>query len=89
VCSSDLKYCWKVLASRINDGIKQKQLEESASKKKEIRGTGDRNARIRTFNFPQDRMTDHRIKENYNLRTILAGDLDGLFNDLAENLSNE
>ena len=43
-------------------------------------GTGDRSERIRTYNFPQGRLTDHRIGQNLNVWTVLDGDLDDLLN---------
>jgi len=67
---------------------KIKHAEESAAKKKMI-GSGDRSQRIRTYNFPQNRCTDHRLKgegaegANYNLESILAGDMDDLIDALA------
>jgi len=45
-------------------------------------GSGDRNARIRTYNFPQNRLTDHRINENYALEPIVAGEMDALLEAL-------
>jgi peptide chain release factor 1 len=39
-------------------------------------GSGDRNARIRTYNWPQNRMTDHRLNQNFSLEQVLAGKLD-------------
>lgn len=83
---ANLKYCWKMLASIIADAQHQQQAEKTASKKRALRGSGMRNERIRTYNFPQDRVTDHRIKKNYSLATILAGKLDSLVEDLVENL---
>lgn len=65
----------------------QKQQEESqaarASARKSQVGTGDRSEKIRTYNFPQDRLTDHRIKQNWNqLEKIMDGDLDPIITTL-------
>ncbi|MDD3150347.1 MAG: peptide chain release factor 1, partial [Candidatus Gastranaerophilales bacterium] len=43
-------------------------------------GTGDRSERIRTYNFPQGRLTDHRIGQNLNVKTVIEGDLEDLIN---------
>ena len=67
----------KILASKLAD----KQREEQALKISEIRKssikTGDRSAKIRTYNFPQSRVTDHRIKKSrHNIKQIMDGGLD-------------
>ena len=47
-------------------------------------GTGDRSERIRTYNFPQGRLTDHRIGQNLNVWTVIDGDLEELIHLLIE-----
>ena len=66
-----------VLAARINDlQIRERQQKEAAARKSLI-GSGDRSERIRTYNFPQGRMTDHRINLTlYKLAQVMEGDLD-------------
>ena len=73
----------RVLASRIMDGqLREKQAKEAATRKSLI-GSGDRSERIRTYNFPQGRMTDHRINLTlYKLDFIMDGDLAELTNAL-------
>jgi peptide chain release factor 1 len=84
---ANLKYCWKVLASRLCDHQLQQKETEEVARKKELRGTGMRNERIRTYNFPQNRVTDHRIKIKYSLNLILEGKLDAIVAALAKNLN--
>lgn len=66
----------KVLRSRIYERELQKHLDEISSKRKTMVSTGDRSAKIRTYNFPQGRVTDHRINLTlYNLADVMNGDL--------------
>ena len=73
----------KVLRSRLLQAEQEKQrLEQEASRRSQV-GTGDRSERIRTYNFPQSRVTDHRINLTlYKLEAVLEGDLDELFDAL-------
>jgi peptide chain release factor 1 len=66
-----------LLQSRILDNIQEKQRAEEAQTRKSLVGTGKRAERIRTYNFPQGRLTDHRINLTiYNLVQVMEGDLD-------------
>lgn len=67
----------KILKTRIYDKMVQKANAEEAANRKGLVGTGDRSERIRTYNFPQGRLTDHRIGLTlYSLDKIIEGDLD-------------
>jgi len=67
----------KVLAARIKDIQLREQQSKEAATRKSLIGSGDRSERIRTYNFPQGRMTDHRINLTlYKLDFIMDGDLD-------------
>jgi peptide chain release factor 1 len=69
----------KVLATRIKDVQLREQQAKEAATRKSLVGSGDRSERIRTYNFPQGRMTDHRINLTlYKLEAIMEGDLDEL-----------
>jgi peptide chain release factor 1 len=73
----------KVLAARIKDVQMREQQAKEAATRKSLIGSGDRSERIRTYNFPQGRMTDHRINLTlYKLDFIMDGDLDELTNAL-------
>jgi len=68
-----------VLAARINDAKQRQQQQQIASQRKSLIGSGDRSERIRTYNFPQGRITDHRINLTlYKIDAIMDGDLDEL-----------
>ncbi|MBQ4052543.1 MAG: peptide chain release factor 1 [Clostridia bacterium] len=85
----------KILRSRLADIEREKQEAALASERKSQVGTGDRSERIRTYNFPQGRVTDHRIGLTlYKLEQILNGDLDEVIDalvtsDQAEKLKGE
>lgn len=74
----------KILRSRLYEMMLQEQNEKIASERKMQVGTGDRSERIRTYNFPQGRMTDHRIGLTlYRLEDIMNGNLDEILDALA------
>jgi len=76
------------LRTRIYNLEYQKYLDEVASKRKTMVSTGDRSAKIRTYNYPQSRITDHRIGFTlYNLPAVVDGDIQELIDKLqvAEN----
>jgi peptide chain release factor 1 len=69
----------KILAARIKDKQVQEQQKKEASQRKSLIGSGDRSERIRTYNFPQGRVTDHRINLTlYKIDQIMDGDISEL-----------
>jgi len=72
----------RILKARLFDMEATKKARERADSRREQIGTGDRNMRIRTYNFPQNRVTDHRIKESYSLEMVIEGNLDKLVSAL-------
>jgi peptide chain release factor 1 len=75
----------RTLRSRLFEVQQRAQKEERDSSRRAQIGTGDRSEKIRTYNFPQDRVTDHRVKQSFhNLPAILDGDLDGLVDALRQ-----
>lgn len=74
-----------VLRSRLLDHEREKQMSDISQRRKSLVGTGDRSEKIRTYNFPQDRITDHRIKVNWHtINIIMDGDLDQILSVLLE-----
>jgi len=75
----------KVLRSRLVQAEEEKKAKEIGDTRRGQIGTGDRSEKIRTYNFPQDRVTDHRIKKSWSgLENILAGNLDDIIQSLQE-----
>jgi peptide chain release factor 1 len=75
---------WRVLAARIADKLAREAAAKEASTRKSLVGSGDRSDRIRTYNFPQGRVTDHRINLTlHKIDSIMDGDLDDLLSALA------
>ncbi|MCL2872646.1 MAG: peptide chain release factor 1 [Betaproteobacteria bacterium] len=79
-----------VLASRLLERERQARNQKEASMRKSLIGSGDRSERIRTYNFPQGRVTDHRINLTlYKIETIMDGDLDELIDALTQEFQAE
>jgi peptide chain release factor 1 len=65
-------------------------MNERAAARKSMVGSGDRSEKIRTYNFPQDRVTDHRIGESFfGVPRILSGEIDAIIDGLLESDRNE
>ena len=74
-----------VLRSRILARAVERQHQEASTKRRSQIGTGDRSERVRTYNFPQDRVTDHRVGlTTHNLEQVLDGDIDRFIDALIE-----
>lgn len=75
----------QVLRSRVYQKIEEEKLSKEAAERKSQIGSGDRSEKIRTYNYPQDRITDHRIKKSWsNMNTILDGGLDDVIGSLQQ-----
>jgi peptide chain release factor 1 len=75
----------RILRSRVYEMRQQRLHKERAEQRRSLIGSGDRGERIRTYNFPQNRLTDHRINLTlYKLDAIIAGELDELVQALKE-----
>ena len=74
---------FRLLGSKLYDLELEKRQSEEADLRRSQIGTGDRSEKIRTYNFPQSRVTDHRIKQNFhNIEDIMNGDLDALLDSI-------
>jgi peptide chain release factor 1 len=76
---------WRILRSRIYEHYEQEKRAQRDKQRRIMIGSGDRSERIRTYNFPQNRVTDHRINLSlYSLEKIIAGELDELVSALQD-----
>jgi len=72
-----------ILGAKLQAAKEEEEAKKHAAARKDQIGTGDRSEKIRTYNFPQDRLTDHRLKESWhNLEGIMMGALDPIFETL-------
>ena len=75
----------QILSAKLEQLHEEKEAREHAAKRKVQIGTGDRSEKIRTYNFLQDRVTDHRLKESWhNLPSILGGNIDNIVQALRD-----
>ncbi|MBQ8168423.1 peptide chain release factor 1 [bacterium] len=74
----------QILKAKLYDMEVQKQMQEITDLRRSQVGSGDRSERIRTYNFPQGRLTDHRINQNLNVWTVIDGELEDLLKLLIE-----
>jgi len=72
----------RILASRVKQHFDDIQRAQRDDARRTMIGSGDRSQRIRTYNYPQNRCTDHRVNRSYSLEKIAAGELDALIADL-------
>jgi peptide chain release factor 1 len=80
----------RVLKTRLYEHLQREEHEKRAKERKTMIGSGDRNERIRTYNFPDNRLTDHRINLTlYKLDQIIAGNLEPVTSALIEHERNE
>ena len=76
---------WQIMRSKLYEAEQAKRHEAIASERRMQIGSGDRSERIRTYNFPQNRVTDHRLSgdgKNFNIQTVINGDMDALIDSV-------
>lgn len=72
-----------ILRTRLNDQRRAEEAANASATRKSLIGTGDRSEKIRTYNFPQDRVTDHRIHySRSNINAVMDGDIDDILDEL-------
>ena len=76
---------WQIMRSKLYEAEQARRHEAIASERRTQIGSGDRSERIRTYNFPQNRVTDHRLSgdaKNFNIQTVINGDMDALIDSV-------
>ena len=80
----------QILQSKIKQMQEEKKQQEQGQLRKEQIGTGDRSEKIRTYNFPQDRVTDHRAEQSwYNIEKIMEGKIGAMLSDIKSALAGQ
>ncbi len=80
----------KILRTRLLNQLEEKKQKEVSQMRKNQVGTGDRSEKVRTYNFPQNRITDHRTAENYyNFQEILDGNIDDIIDSIITKIATE
>ena len=74
----------RVLKGRIYERRREEENRKRSSERRTKIGSGDRSERIRTYNFPQNRLTDHRVNQNFNLENVIVGNLTPVIDTLIE-----
>jgi peptide chain release factor 1 len=74
----------RVLKTRLYEAHREEEHRRRSDERKTMIGSGDRSQRIRTYNFPQNRLTDHRLNQNWNLENVIAGNLDQVIDALLD-----
>ncbi len=77
-----------IMESRLYTMMQEQKVQKIDDLRNNQVGTGDRSEKIRTYNFPQDRVTDHRVKENWhNIESLMAGNIEDMLKELAEKIA--
>lgn len=88
--SQNKEFAMEVLRSRLLAHQLEQQLKSEGDARRMQIGTGDRSEKIRTYNFPQDRLTDHRIKESWHgLNSIMDGNIDNVIDTIREKYESQ
>jgi len=72
----------QIMIARLYEIEMERQRSEQENERRSQVGTGERSEKIRTYNYPQSRVTDHRLNMNFNLQIVMEGDLDPIIDDL-------
>lgn len=84
---ANLERAWKILASRVIDHYRIIEEEKLSQQRRQLRGDGSRGGCIRTYNFPQDRFTDHRLEQSwFGLDKFLQGNIEHILKECCQKL---